>query len=609
FDFLANHLASLDTTIRSSGDIVLPNVYCTMATVVIAPMYFFCKKISYKKKIAAVIVLIFFYASFVLNYINFLWHGLHFPNDLPFRWSYMYSFFLILLAYNALTHIRSFDAKHILLCAGAIFAFIIVVQKVEQKNVSTSTVYISLAFTAVFALLYVVMSSRRWARAATELFLLCAVMTEIVVADTGHYNVSQSKTAYAGDYYQYQEIRELTEIEDSTPFYRTELSALKARMDPCWYGYNGASTFSSMAYEPMSKLQRKLGMYGNNINSYTYNPQTPVYNTMNAIKYIYDKADYNYLKEDGVYTKKFTNDKFTSYEYKYFLPIAYCVSSDILDWDTGSGTPIDVQNDYISTAAGVSGVYEFIPIDSIEYDNVNQFYPSEITNGSFTYYKTNSSEDYCGVTIQITMPKAQRLCLYVDCKDLKNATISSESYAGTRNFDEPMVLDLGEFQAGEIVDITLSITESDSGSIKFRAAGLNMSKFVSAYNTFVGNGVLNISSFSDTRITGSINAAAEAGVLYTSIPYDHGWKAYIDGVDRSDEIVEIGGAYMGLNVPSGQHSIELRFTPKGVLPGLVLTALTTAALIAAAVIFKKKKDLLTGKLSKFAPIPATYYVK
>ncbi|MCR5041634.1 MAG: YfhO family protein, partial [Clostridia bacterium] len=47
FDFLANHLASLDTTIRSSGDIVLPNVYCTMATVVIAPMYFFCKKISY----------------------------------------------------------------------------------------------------------------------------------------------------------------------------------------------------------------------------------------------------------------------------------------------------------------------------------------------------------------------------------------------------------------------------------------------------------------------------------------------------------------------------------------------------------------------------------
>ena len=52
-----------------------------------------------------------------------------------------------------------------------------------------------------------------------------------------------------------------------------ELTNLRARMDPAWYHYNGVSTFSSMAYEKVSNLQSRLGMFGNFINSYTYHLQ------------------------------------------------------------------------------------------------------------------------------------------------------------------------------------------------------------------------------------------------------------------------------------------------------------------------------------------------
>ena len=62
-----------------------------------------------------------------------------------------------------------------------------------------------------------------------------------------------------------------------------ELTKLKTRMDPCWLDYNGVSVFSSMAYETVANLQQNLGLYGNYINSYTYNPQTPVYNAMFGI--------------------------------------------------------------------------------------------------------------------------------------------------------------------------------------------------------------------------------------------------------------------------------------------------------------------------------------
>ena len=59
-------------------------------------------------------------------------------------------------------------------------------------------------------------------------------------------------------------------------------------MDNSWYYYNGASVFSSLANEKLSNAMRDLGMMGNYINSFTYHPQTAVFNAMFDIKYILD---------------------------------------------------------------------------------------------------------------------------------------------------------------------------------------------------------------------------------------------------------------------------------------------------------------------------------
>ena len=74
FDFFANHLASLEPTIRSSGEDVLPNVYCGVLTLILIPMYLYSEKINSLEKIASVALLGFLYIGFNINYINFLWH-------------------------------------------------------------------------------------------------------------------------------------------------------------------------------------------------------------------------------------------------------------------------------------------------------------------------------------------------------------------------------------------------------------------------------------------------------------------------------------------------------------------------------------------------------
>ena len=88
-------------------------------------------------------------------------------------------------------------------------------------------------------------------------------------------------------------------------FYRVEQTYLETRMDPCIYNYNGVSTFSSMAYETYSANQYSLGMYGNRVNSYTYSPQTPVYNMMYALEdFIKDSSSRDL--SDRYYNKIYT---------------------------------------------------------------------------------------------------------------------------------------------------------------------------------------------------------------------------------------------------------------------------------------------------------------
>ena len=346
FDFIANHLPSLETTIRSSGSDVLPNVYCGLLTVLLLPVFLLSDKIKARFKIAAVLFLAVFYFSFSLNTLNYIWHGFHFPNDLPYRYSFAYSFLLLMLAYHGLQHIAEFSRKYFITTGISVIAFIIMVQKLGSKNVDNGTLMVSLIFVVAYVILAGLISSRKFTMKNLQHLLIIMIVIELVCADTTHFVMSQSKKNYTSDYDAYQQISELAEKDETDLFYRTELSKLRARMDPSWYGYNGVSVFSSMAYEDTSALMKSLGLFGNNINSYTYYPQTPVFNAFFSLRYVYDNA--HLVKEGYDYAQVAANDSFTAYKNKYTLPLAFSVDGNIADWAPQNSTnPFENQNELI----------------------------------------------------------------------------------------------------------------------------------------------------------------------------------------------------------------------------------------------------------------------
>ena len=606
FDFLANHFTSADTTIRSSGEDVLPNVYCGILSLILAPLYFFTSSISKKEKAATLGLLAFFYISFNTNGFNYIWHGFHFPNDLPYRFSFMYSFILLILAYKTFMRLNEFTSKQIGAVGLAIFILVFITEKVGSKNIGQSAVMLSLAFTVIYVLILTTFKDKRYEKASLAILLCVCCCSEIIICHSRNFPNNITSESYESDYEDFRTVKEHLDTIEQGGFYRMELTNLRTRMDPCWFGYNGVSVFSSMAYENVSKLQDRMGMMSNGINSFTYNPQTPVYNMMHSIKYIVNNETPNILS-DKYYEHLYSVDKYDAYENKYYLPIAYCVNSDITDWnyykDTSSKNvdPFLVQGDYFDKATGLGNPFEKVDISYINYSNVKPFSEDD-SAGSYNYNKDTADTDG-SATFYITTQKEGNVYIYYHVDSASSKDISVNSSLGTivHSAGQDSILDLGRYKAEDTISVTVPF-EANSGSMKLRVYTLNEELFEKGYNK-LNKTTLNVSTFNDTFIEGRFTANNDC-ILYTSIPYDEGWSVVIDGepVD-SENIISLADAFIAVKVSKGNHNISFKYTPKGLSTGIKISC-TCIILIALYFLLKiiLMKKGFKSKLPRFAKI-------
>ena len=598
FDFLANHLSSVDPTIRSSGEDVLPNVYCGMATLILVPLYLFTKSISLREKVAYVGLLGVMYFSFNVNVLNYIWHGFHYPNDLPYRWSFMYSFILIILAYKAFTRLNEFSGRAILGTGLGVLGAIILIQEIGSKNVEEVTVLISIIFIVTYCLVFALMRDKKYQQSTVAVLLLCCVIGELACANTDRYNMDQPKSNFTGDYSDFRALKEELDEYDGSDMYRMDLTYNRARMDPAWYGYNGVSTFTSMAYEKMANTQSDLGLDGNYINSYTYYLQTPVYNMMHAMKYVVDNSN-DVDVESDYFNELMTHGKFTAFENKYYLPIGFGVNSDIKEWYTDLTNPFVVQGEWFEYATGVSDVFGMMTIDEVQYYNMDEL-TSGLDTGDIYYTKTGEGE---GELTFILRTDTTRHCyLYVNSRDFDSIIIEKDETEFTQYTDEPYVYDLGIVGTDEEVKVRITIEDVEYGYIDFYPYYVDDEALNKGYE-ILRNRQLNVTSFEETKIKGDVSLENDC-VFFTSIPYDSGWTVKVDGkkVEKEDFVYFSKDeednpeyTYLCFNIPAGEHTVEFSFMPDGLILGIIVSAATVVALIAAAILFwfiRKKRALI-----------------
>ena len=91
---------------------------------------------------------------------------------------------------------------------------------------------------------------------------------------------------------------------------------------------------------------------------------------------------------------------------------------------------------------------------------------------------------------------------------------------------------------------------------------------------------------SDDVILGDIKVSKD-GYLVTSIPYDVGFKMYID--DTEVEVTKVNKAFIGAKISKGEHNIKITYHSPWLNYGLITSGLGLLSLIGIIIFDNRKK--------------------
>ncbi len=577
FNYLFNHISAVNRTVFASDALPLPNMYPGLATLVLIILLFFNKKINRRFKIISAISLFTFYCFFNINALDFIWHAFHVPNDLPWRYSFLYVFILIVIGYYSAINIKHTNFNMVSISFLIILALILLSVKLNFPNITEKKAIICIILLISYYILYSIYDLKLKHSSKVKYAFLVIVCVECIYGIDSNWLINHDIKTFMSNKKPYTDLIKIAKIEDND-LYRIEKTDYLTLNDGAWYDFNGISIFSSMAYESVAKLQRNLGMPGNNINSYYYrNYQTPIYNTMFNIKYIMG----NYI-ENKYYTPLASSDTYNLIGYNYSSSFVYMVNEDIKKWKLNSYMPFENQENFVSLATGKDNIFSPIKVKKVAGGKIlsNNFELN--SNGEFYYELDKGSKS---LTMELENNENQNLYFYIGSSNATSFSVDDTYYPLTS--DEYYIFDAGEKKEGTVT-VKIDFVDSIDGSIFFYAYSINDAVFKDFYKE-LQDGFLKVSEYNDTYISGTIKAK-ENQVAFSTIAYDEGWKVIIDG--KESKIFPVANSFVGFDVPKGNHKIELVYYPKGMKLGLLITVISLIILTIYATLSKKDKFMV-----------------
>ncbi len=581
-NYVFNHLTGVKRTVFSSDILPLPNVYPGMLTLVLILILFINKKINIKFKVLSILALLFFFFSFNINTIDFIWHAFHVPNDLPWRYSFIYVFVLISLGYYSILRIKDVSIIRISICFLVAILVTLLSNKLDFKNMTDKKAIICLGLLILYYAIIILYKNKSVNKKFLYAIFSLLILFECVYSIDVNWDIDHDIKNFMQDKKPYMSLIKKARQEDNG-LYRIEKTDYLTLNDGAWYDYYGISTFSSMAYESMSKTQRMLGLAGNNINSFYYKEyQTPIYNTMFNIKYIMGKyVNNDYYKVIGA------NDNNVISRYDYSTSIAYAVNKDIKNWHLVNYNPFLNQSEFVLKSSLIKDIFEKVDIKEVG-DN------AKITNVSDDAFDLNLNYEIYDASGELTLvldnKKHDNIYLYIGSDGVSSFEIEGSYY--TLTSDEYYVFDAGKINS-DYVNVKINFNDNANNNLLFGAYTINEDAFNKFYNA-INDETLKVEKYSDTYIYGKINAKDDE-ILFTTIAYDKGWSVYVDGKKVKTKDIN---SFLTCNLKKGTHKIKMVYYPYLMKEGLIISAISLV-FFAAYYMFFETKIKKKNKKDKF----------
>lgn len=558
----------------------LPNLFSGFISVVLLGMMLSAKKIKLREKIVSVCILALMIFSINVNIINFVWHGFHSTNMVPYRYAFIFSFFMVIIAYRAFTALEKEKCAVPQVVTMGIIALFTALCALEKAKIAT------VLGCAALGIVYIVLlhsySNEKKPKAKG---VFCNTVCGIIIAEMfGNVLIAVPTvrvTTYSTYYYKGDEIESVLQQSKAEDSYgRVEDSQEYILNDPALYGYNGISTFTSTANYPITEMLRKLALCAPTAaNRYYYETTSPLTNAFLGIERIFFRSMANlnpYLEREA------EADSVVIYKNSQSLPLGFMTENAILDADFDNANPFEVQNDLFRRATGLTGDI-FTPVELATVNQTNMTVLGSV-NGIYTYKINDESDPSRDLVMNYVVPDKNSIYAYIDSPAADSIKVSDVTYKAAKR---KYIFPAGSYEPGEKVSFTFNINNTElqkNKKVTFYVYSLNEALFEDGMD-LLRDEPLEITKKESTLIEGNITAN-EDGLFYFSMPYEKGWKLYVDGVRT--EITPIENALIAAPLSKGEHTIKLTYKPDGFVLGCVISLLALLALTAAAIISKKK---------------------
>lgn len=613
---LCNQNGGVEPTMVSG----LPNIFCGVLTNILAVLYLFNRRIRLREKLCAIFLLAFLNLSFVLRQLDFIWHGFHFPNSIPYRFSFLYSFVLVFMAYRAWDKRRLFRPWQIIcavllslsLATGSetFHSFVSGLQK--DTLLSTDWIYplYNLLLIGVYGLIFLLTQChwkkpqgqkarqsfafrRRFGTCSLLVVMLLEVALNLLNFNSYVYNTYRSSAYRVDDYPKKAAsvssmLNIIRDREKDNPFYRVEMTRTQTLNDSAINGYSGLSLFSSSANASTTRFMQAMGFSAReNWNQYVYKYGSPVTHLFLNLKYLIQRQ---YAPVESLYFEELHNyDDVHLLENTTYLPLGFMVRPGLSNVILPEGQ-VDhflFQNQFLQSAAGIrEDVWSRWQGQYLTITGKNVTLSDDNTASAFTRYQAGPGGGSVAYTFTAWQDGEFCLDLHLGNSVTFNVyKIPQGAENGNWLFYEGYKLTemvhCGAVSKGDQIQIVIPVGEQEASSMIVRGAILDDRVYRQAYE-ILSRDTLQITHFENTCVKGTVTASQD-GLLYTSIPQDGHWVAYVDGVKADSKLV--GGVMVAVHLTKGSHTVEFRYENRAFTWGLVGT-LAGAVIFATLCFFK-----------------------
>ncbi len=560
-------------TVRMEG---LPILYCGTLALVMAAAYFASRRFSARERVSGGILIGILVLSMYIRPIDMLWHGGQMPNWLPYRYSFFVIFLLWIFGAQAFDGIkklrpRAIGTAFVILLGMLLYSDCNAGHEFYDTNLIIVIPLLLLAVMSIMAAVYKKFGGHMFVKVTITVLVSLEMLlnTALTLFDMDEDIIFSDRSTYLGTIPYSRKITDaIHEMDDG--FYRMEKTYHRCVNDPIALRMYGMSHSSSTLNSKAIQLLKSLGFSARE--HYTrYDGATMLTDDIFGVKYVLSQYKCYVPYENKVPIENELN--VTVYKNEDALGIAYLADKEIIGYSFSEYSPFLSQNRLASMLTGNKAltVFRTLSNSSVSFDSHN-ITVGETTDAHSSFRKINDGDAW--ISYDITMPESGAIYMYLPTDyERETQLYINDQYLSNYYMNENYSIEyLGTYDEGETFNLRIDLLQD---ALYFKNPQFyyidsdSLQRFVDIMGEFNEETSVEVNS-QQTELNIEVNAEEDCA-LFTTIPYEKGWTAYVDG-EAAEIKASLDDALICLDISKGSHSVTLRFFPAGLELGLIFSS-------------------------------------